>query len=557
MRKHIFIALTYINNILFFSCNQNEASRLLNKASSLADKSPREALQYIDSISLPEKNLNKAEFNKYLVTRTQIYHKNYLSIVDDTLILQAVNYYKQHQENPKEVALAYFYAGTFFRVQKKYDLAIEYFKKAEKFAKKTSDQLTIGLIVYNIGDMLSQQGAYKKALINYEMASKNYDNFPEKKAQCFSSMGRMYLFDHKTDSALILFGEGLKIARNINDRDLERQLTESLSVTYEQLSNFKEALKYLQNSLSLNTDSAKLPRYHLNFALIFDKIYAADSVKFYANKLKLDLKTIKDNYLQASILSFLTEFEKENKNLAVAFDYQSDRMNVLSKIMKDREHQSIYNIERKYNYEQITKQYYKSLAKKQYWIIILMGTVIVGGISFIIYRTQQKSKQAIIQNKIQTLTEMNLDLESMVQKKQSDLRREFLWRFDITKKFIRINTEITKKGKSSTESGLLLKQFNKIVYGQSTIDEQWETLHQAFHQARPGYTEKIKQRHPDLSETEFRIYILTYADFSIKEIALILQQSPNTIQTRRTSLRKKLGVPNGGNIADSIDKLMD
>lgn len=52
----------------------------------------------------------------------------------------------------------------------------------------------------------------------------------------------------------------------------------------------------------------------------------------------------------------------------------------------------------------------------------------------------------------------------------------------------------------------------------------------------------IKHHFPQLNETEYRICLLSYAEMSIKEIAVILQISPNTVQTYRTKLRKKLGI---------------
>src|SRR5690606_35088360 len=118
------------------------------------------------------------------------------------------------------------------------------------------------------------------------------------------------------------------------------------------------------------------------------------------------------------------------------------------------------------------------------------------------------------------------------------------------------NEEMNNKENHISERNSLIGRFNYIVYGETTIDEQWDTLLQTFKNARPGYADKIRKNYTDLTETEFRICILTYAEFSIKEIAVVLQQSPNTIQTRRTTLRKKLGLANGGDIAEHIDRML-
>jgi len=549
--------LSFYAIILFMAgCGQQNLDLLLlQKARIFAENYPDKALKFIDSISSPKTNLNREQYMYYLVAHTQIYYKNHLPIEEDTLIFYAVNYYQKKSNNPKQTSLAYFYAGNVMREQKKYDVTMEYYKNAEKYALLSHDASTIGLINFNMGDLLSEQGRYRKALNKYQKAAIYYKQYPDKLAFSYSSIGRMYLFRQNPDSAFLFFHKGLKIAEYLGGTNLRRQLTESLSVAYEQTKEYRASQKYLWQSISLNTDSTRLPRYYLNFALLYSKMSLDDSTTYYTAKLKKELPTIKDNYLKYSILDYLIRYEKKNNRISTAFDYQTDRMKVLYQIMKEREKQSIYKIEKKYNYEQITKEYFEALTIKQQWIILLMGIVILGGISFLTYSTRQKNKLHAIEGKIETLNGMKLDLESMVQKKQRDLRRTILWRFDITKKLIKLNKEINKNNKIISDSNSLLKRFNTIVYGENSYDEQWETLHQAFRQARPEYSEKIKQLFPEITETEFRICILTYADFSVKEIALILQQSPNTVQTRRTSLRQKLGVPKGGDISESIDSL--
>ncbi|MDR2269520.1 MAG: LuxR C-terminal-related transcriptional regulator [Sphingobacterium sp.] len=551
------ILFIYIIVLLLSGCQQYDSSSiLLEKALKFAETNPSAALKFIDSIYDPE-NLNNKQQMQYIVAHTQIYHKNYLSIAEDSLIFKAVEYYKKHQEDSKQVAITNFYAGAVVRSQRKFDQAMLYYKNAETHAKRSRDTTTLGLLTFNIADLLAEQGLYQKALYSYSKAEKYYINNPQKRSLSFSSIGRMYLFDHKADSAFYYFHQGLRLAKDIKDLNLQRQLAESLAVAYEQVGKFTEAREFLNNSFSLNTDSTRLARYYLNFGLLYAKIPLADSTAFYAEKLKLQLPSIKDNYLLASALSFLSTYKKEQKHFSEAFDLQAERMKIVAQIMKERENQSVLKIEKRYNYEQIKKQYYKSLSTKQRWIIILMGVVILGGILFAFYYAKYKNREIAIQTKMETLSDMNRDLETMVQKKKIDLRRDLLWRFDVAKKFLMINNEINKKGKSTSENNLMLKQFNSIVYDRDSPDEQWDTLHQVFKNARPGYSEKIKKKYPGLTETEFRIGILTYADLNIKEIALILKQSPNTVQTKRTSLRKKLNIPNGGDIADFIDRLID
>ncbi|WP_165792991.1 tetratricopeptide repeat protein [Sphingobacterium haloxyli] len=535
--------------------SQIETPSLLQEARYLAESHPDSAMRLIDAIVDPEGSLNKKQYMQYLVTRVQVRHKNYRDITEDTLIFDAARYFRQHNKDLKQTALALFYSGSVRRQQKQYEPAMVYYKEAEHYAKKAKDNSLRGLVEYNIGDLLAEQGLHYKALDRYRTAARYYQDELDKLAYSYSAMGRMFLFEEDNDSAFYYFHRGLDIAREKGSKVLQSQLAQSLGVAYGEVKRYNEAERYHREAMQLTSDSTELPRNYLNLAKLYSKMPQADSASVYAEKLKEGLDRLKDNYFQASACNFLAGWEKAQGNYDSAFAHQDKRMKVLAQIMEDRGNQSVYEVEQKYNYERIQAQHYRAQSVKQRWIIVLLGIVIIGGVLFLWFWIRQKNKQIAVQQSMDTLTEMNRDLENTVLKKRLALRRALLWRFDIAKKVLKLNEGVRMNPKNTLEKSIIA-QFNNIVYGETTIDEHWEALLQTFKNSRPGYAEKIRENYTDLTETEFRICILTYADFSVKEIAVVLQQSPNTIQTRRTTLRKKLGLHSGGDIAEHIDNIL-
>lgn len=181
------IPVYFIGIILFIgfttACNpQGEAPSLLIKARNLAESNPDSAMQFIDSIFDPESSLNKEQYMQYLVTRVQVRHKNYRDITEDTLIFDAAQYFKQHDEDLKQTALAQFYSGSVLRQQKQYKPAMVYYKEAESYAQKSTDPSLQGLVEYNIGDLLAEQGLHYKALDRYNAAARYYQDEPDKRA---------------------------------------------------------------------------------------------------------------------------------------------------------------------------------------------------------------------------------------------------------------------------------------------------------------------------------------------------------------------------------------
>ncbi len=68
-----------------------------------------------------------------------------------------------------------------------------------------------------------------------------------------------------------------------------------------------------------------------------------------------------------------------------------------------------------------------------------------------------------------------------------------------------------------------------------------------------GFFERLREKFPHLDEDEFRICCLTYAKFDSTEISIIMRLSVNTIQMKRSSIRKKLRIPPMGNIPNFLD----
>lgn len=159
------LSVYFIGLILFIvfmtACNpQGEAPFLLTKARGLAESNPDSAMRFIDSIFDPKSSLSKKQYMQYLVTRVQVRHKNYRDITGDTLIFDAASYFKLYDEDLKQTALAQFYSGSVLRQQKQYESAMAYYKEAERYAQKSVDLGLQGLVEYNIGDLLAEQGKF-------------------------------------------------------------------------------------------------------------------------------------------------------------------------------------------------------------------------------------------------------------------------------------------------------------------------------------------------------------------------------------------------------------
>jgi ATP/maltotriose-dependent transcriptional regulator MalT len=145
--------------------------------------------------------------------------------------------------------------------------------------------------------------------------------------------------------------------------------------------------------------------------------------------------------------------------------------------------------------------------------------------------------------KMATLTKMASELENSSSAKmalqEQTMRELLLWKFDVIKKSVLLTN--TDSDNASTLQ--LAKKFHQIVYHNKQSDV-WPDFEEIVNHISKNLSKRMRDSFPDLSEKEYRICLLTYAGMNVKEIAVILELSSNSIQTYRTSIRRKLGIEN-------------
>lgn len=303
---------------VMFSCDkpQPEALSLLEQAEQMIEVDLDSALVLIDSIYYPEKSFNTEDYLRYHLVRVQARHKNFLPITEDTIIFDVKNFYLNHSNDPEKTALACYYCGWLHRERGDLNLAMLEYKEAKHHAENTGNTSFNALIQFNIGALFREHGLYSEGLENYIIAEQLYRQSPEgyrdKRVNCYSEIGQMYMLLGNQDSAFVYFHKGLDLAESINSKDLQRLLFQNLSVAYAEIKRYEEAGDFLHKSIELIENEKELPRYYLNFSRLYQKTGKSDSLSFYADKLIQSVDSSSDLYFKISAYHFLAEYAKDN-----------------------------------------------------------------------------------------------------------------------------------------------------------------------------------------------------------------------------------------------------
>ena len=180
------------------------------------------------------------------------------------------------------------------------------------------------------------------------------------------------------------------------------------------------------------------------------------------------------------------------------------------------------------------------LRRRKIIIVISLALVaLVAFVFFLLYRSAQKRA---------TIAELNLDINRLQQESETmaETNRENLFRkvMMIYKVFlIGNNKDIDKTSFDKLKS---------CVCGREA-DNTYDAIFEEYNKVHPDVVQRIKSNQPAMTDSEFKVCILSMMPFSVKEVADILDVSSAMIGKARTNIRKKLGMTEArGNIEEYV-----
>lgn len=100
-----------------------------------------------------------------------------------------------------------------------------------------------------------------------------------------------------------------------------------------------------------------------------------------------------------------------------------------------------------------------------------------------------------------------------------------------------------------------VKQVNAIIAGSLDNDDEWSRFKLHFDSVHPHFFVRLKELCPDLTENDLRLCAYISIGMRAKQIAEMLNVSPDSINSNRYRLRKKFGLLKGQSLDDYIRKV--
>lgn len=544
--------------IIFLSvvgCRPSNHRTLLQRADSLIAYYPDSVLSLLAQQQEHLSDFSEEELMNYVWIKAMVHKARNISMTEDTLLPKAVDYFRKHGDREK-VMKGYLLKAHYLKWMNRTDDAIAVLDSGVTRAKLDKDSIHALDLLYN------------KAMIIYELR-RDYREV----VRCMKEA--LACSPDTTSSDVTEMFYFLAINLGLIDDD-------SCAYYYEKSISMAEANKdtsylchYMRNYASSLTRSHKveksnalirrvwelMPIYrekmsitHAILAENFLYLRQLDSAAYYLNMAwQAEAKAEQRFGVNISMRLLLYELQ-DVVDYALGGTISTIRVGRFgdSLILADRNKQS--TIQQQMDTKiKLERQNYTLIIDRQRTQLLLVTFLFIflsGGLCIFFYIRNRRLRLAEAEDRIETLTRL---LEDANKTNESECDSAFFKKI-LLKQLGIIRLVATAPTSQNQE---LLRRISGITNKEVPVETLlvWEDLYPVIDKIYGGFYSRMEACYGHLlSEKEKQICCLLCADFSTKEIGVVTQQSVASVYVRKTTIRKKLGMDEKGDIVAYIKK---
>ncbi len=434
----------------------------------------------------------------------------------------------------------------------------------EIFEKKgtTKDIMNVlngfGLLYYNLKEFDKAIKYYTKVIALSEDSS-----FKRQESVAYLNISNCYLYKREFDRTIYFLNKALDGFRVLNDSTFIMMCNMNLGIVYIDRGNKEKGLSYYFSveDYSRRTDKKSLLAHTLfNIATVYyDNNDAESARKYYFESIDV-YKRISNKNGEKDVLNQLSKMELNSGNWKQAYAYYDRYIAIKDSILNADLIKNINDLQWKYDFQKqenetraIKKRF--ELKQKETVILIISFIFIFVVIMLFVAVIRLANKNLKKSDKLKELQIINLQGQMAADEKINRLEK------------LRLKAEIEAKNKELTTTSLQLILKNDILNNVSGIaenyyqkkamnddcysrlksvlkenldqDKNWEHFKKLFEDVHHDFFKNIKSSCPEITENELRLCAYLKINLHNKEIAKLLNITPDSLKTLRYRIRKK------------------
>lgn len=552
----LFIGLAIL--LSFTGCGDDKASvQLIDCAELLLETNPDSAYLLLDSIPMPD------EFSERLLARWCMLSGTAADKVFEDMpyvsqLKRAQTWFQKHG-TPEEQARISLFLGRSYMEDREYDKAMNVYKSALDIALKAKVYNQAGYICSYMADLYEFEDMPQLAAEKYKEAGRYFQKAGNERsyAVALRDVGRMYVYTDSCEVALIYLQKADTIATSLGDSSAMASIYNGLGNIYNELGQFDLAEEYLLKSIRLDSsDSA--PSY-LALADVFTNSGNMEKARFYMQQAAIPTHN-KDTSTDILYQSYL--IAKKENNIAEALHYMERYQEVADSVTLLQNKADIIKAEKSYDYLKVENENIKLKVNKQYHLIVIVCLITVCLFLSLIYQIGMKRKNRKINEQNVAISDISYTLH----KKREELANQVFMltehehmqgsleeqKIIYQQKEIEIDNlhnELLQLREEKLRSSAIVKKVIKLSLlvapqaKKSPLSEKdWERLIKQTDEVYPSFIKSLESKNNNITSVYLHLCCVSLLDLDTKQIAVLLDVAPETVNTYRTNLREKLGI---------------
>ncbi len=476
-------------------------------------------------------------------------HKHYNQFQKGIKELQKVAV--KAQSNNYEVILPKIYrviGEAYWEGMNNYELAFENYYKMLKVQNQFTDLqcpdkalnfVTIGNAFYFFNDCKSCINNMRKALdvstTDFSVKQKNTAN---------NTIGLIYQQMGKLDSADFYFQRIINLKENYRLKEWIAISKGNLGYNKYLRGKYTEALPLMKEDVDqaiLSSDYGLATTSLVHLAETYLKLGKNSEAEETASKAIEYARKSKEYRRWENLYPLLAKINIQNQNKELAKFYLDSAITVKDSLRKKFSALQLLRVNQKLDREtqiKLNNEKQRKTAQRNYLIVLILILVVLSLYVYFNQKKNSKQKQLIHDLK---LKQMNGELNNATLQ-----LKQFTEQINNKRKLVKdLESKLNKQ-----DNNELLNQLQE-----STIltDEEWEQFRKLFEKVHSGFLIRLKEKLPNLSPAEIRFMTLAKLKFDNKEMASTLGVSPESIRVTRYRLRKKINLPEDGDLEELVN----
>ena len=563
----------------------------LQQAEAVMYERPDSALHLLQEMQIPASS-DKLQKATWALLMTQARYKNDIK-QSDSLINIAYNYFID-KKNAQRKAMAVYYKGIIYHENHQDKEALELFLEAAKAVEQTKDYKLGYLIHSDIGMIYAYRKLNDYAMQYFEKAQQyaKCSDYKYYLAYSYILIARVHAVKGNYKTAIEYYNEAIKIGKAHELTKVAGYAMSEIQTLFSYAGNHQKALQYAKEALQIEKTDQGI----LGLGDAYRYLNQNDSAYFYLNQASQsnNIRTARSAY---QALYYLFEREKDYKK---AVEYSNKLWQCQDSISKMEHSRALVEMQEKYNQQKVINEKNRLQIEKDQTIrnmlIALTAMCCLTALLIYIYQRKLIRKERIIQKnekEIQLNTLKRQENERIISRNQSRMK-ELEEQMEANKgvqeeledqKAVlaeikqqnetlqqenallqqHIDSHTSSQGEKSQEADRLslLGEENQRLHDRERFlsnqlikktellhrlktapqymeDAQWEQVKETMNQLFDNYLTKLSRLVPALTESDLQICCFIKLSIPNPGIAELLAISPASVSKRKLRLKERI-----------------